>query len=622
MCCANRMGSPVGRTLILAGLICLVLLALLLGNTAALAQDETDLAIEVRIFENDRTGLLYPAGLAFSPKANEFLVLEGGTPDSPSSLVSTLTRITLAEDRAGAVTIGAVTAGAINMAFDSRANRLLILDAARQELIEIKAREDGTLAPATLARHTVQHAGLQRPQGMAADPQSGRLLILDGAGPRLVLLEPDADGRLENVAISAVDLQQTGLVDPHGLALEPATGHLHLLHPAQQTLYELTQSGQVVTTRRLAEFTAGALFGMVFAPSGDLTDDPSQMHLYLAHRPPRSGPNAAAKHSTHLPPGEIVELSFAEPVAASAVMTFQADLVRTVELSALTPPSSDPSGLAYISARNTLLISDGEIEEVVDEITHFQGANVWEVTLDGRVVLTANISTVTPTVVPMSNEPTGVAWDPFTGDFFISDDSARQVYILKPGADGRIGTADDTWSGFSTRPAGNLDPEGIAYDPVGKRLFVVDGSNREVYEYTLNGELVGQFDVERYGVEDPESVEFNSYDGTLFVLSSRRRGAMIIETTTGGDLLQTFDISAAQAHKPAGLAYAPASDGSGAMRFYVSDRGVDNNTNSALIDGKLYELTAPGVYMPLPEPPVVDPEVSQSKWLYLPLITP
>ena len=35
-----------------------------------------------------------------------------------------------------------------------------------------------------------------------------------------------------------------------------------------------------------------------------------------------------------------------------------------------------------------------------------------------------------------------------------------------------------------------------------------DGVNAEIYEYTKEGALVGQFDVLSYGVEDPEGVEF------------------------------------------------------------------------------------------------------------------
>ncbi|HBY97124.1 MAG TPA: hypothetical protein DEP84_24795, partial [Chloroflexi bacterium] len=105
--------------------------------------------------------------------------------------------------------------------------------------------------------------------------------------------------------------------------------------------------------------------------------------------------------------------------------------------------------------------------------------------------------------------------------------------------------------------------------------------------------LVGQFDVERYGVVDPESVEFNPDSGTLFTMSSKRTSRVIVETTTGGDLLQTIDFSAASSRKAAGLAYAPASDGSRTKRFYIVDRGVDNNSDPNIIDGKMYEMTVP-----------------------------
>jgi hypothetical protein len=156
-----------------------------------------------------------------------------------------------------------------------------------------------------------------------------------------------------------------------------------------------------------------------------------------------------------------------------------------------------------------------------------------------------------------------------------------------------VGTSDDTWTFFSTNTAGNGDPEGIALDTWRNRLFVVDGVNREVYEYTLAGSPVGHFDVGAYGVEDPESVEFNPDSGTLFVMSSNRPTPLIVETTISGALLQTIDISAPNAKQAAGLVYAPASNGSGAKRFYIVDRGIDNNNDPRIIDGKMYEMTAP-----------------------------
>ena len=163
---------------------------------------------------------------------------------------------------------------------------------------------------------------------------------------------------------------------------------------------------------------------------------------------------------------------------------------------------------------------------------------------------------------------------------------------LNPGADGLVGTADDTWTYFSTQGANDVDPEGIAYDSVHDRIFVSDGINSEIYQYTTTGAFVGQFDVEQYGVLDPESVEFNPDSGTLLVLSNVG-SPIIIETTTSGALLRTMNVAAANAIAPAGMTYAPASDGSGGKHYYMLDRGIDNNSDPNIIDGKMFELTAP-----------------------------
>ena len=301
----------------------------------------------------------------------------------------------------------------------------------------------------------------------------------------------------------------------------------------------------------------------------------------------------------------VVSDSVAAPQAATAI-DFTSSLVRTVDTAAFSPPSPDPSGLTYLPGSNTLLMTDPDVEEDIDGITHFQGANVWELTLSGAVVRSTNISTVEPTVFPMSEEPSGVAFKPSSGHCFVSDDSQKQIYDMNPGADGACGTGDDSSTFFSTNGVGNADPEGIAYDSWNDRLFVVDGAGSDIYQYTTSGALVGQFDVQAFGVGDPESVEFNPVSGTLFVLSNRQSGPIIIETTTSGVLLQTIDVSATGANKPTGLAYAPASDGSGAKRFYILDRGVASASNPNVVDGKMYELTAPQPGTPQNVPPVVN----------------
>jgi hypothetical protein len=71
-------------------------------------------------------------------------------------------------------------------------------------------------------------------------------------------------------------------------------------------------------------------------------------------------------------------------------------------------------------------------------------------------------------------------------------------------------------------------------------------------------------------------------------------------------LQQTINISAASANDPAGLTYAPASNGSGTKRFYIVARGVDNDTDPNENDGKMYEMTAPTPSTPTNTPPVVN----------------
>ena len=284
-------------------------------------------------------------------------------------------------------------------------------------------------------------------------------------------------------------------------------------------------------------------------------------------------------------------------VEASAAERRLASSLVTVDTAKLSPPSPDPSGVAYVPTTKTFVVTDGEVEETVSGITHFADVNVWQLTMEGKVASTANISRVGRTAVAMTNEPTGIDFRASDGHYFVSDDDQRRVFNLNPGPDGTIGTVDDSWTSFSTTANGNTngDPEGVAYDSRRDRLFVADGVGAEVYEYTSAGALVGRFDVSRYGVADPEGIAYNADAGTLFVLSDRSSGPIVVETTTAGALLYTVDVSAAGARKPAGLAYAPASNNSNAMRFYISDRGIDNDQDPTIVDGKLYEMTTPFV---------------------------
>jgi VCBS repeat-containing protein len=604
-----------------SSIVGLIGLIIFIAVSPSLAQNGTAFVRLVRTLDLEDANLSNPAGLTYTPESNSFQVIEATQPGQSPSSVTDIVKLTPSDERAGSAQIAVAIADPINMTIDGQRGRLLIYQSAAKHLIDVPINPDGILQPSAMTRHDVKQFGLQNARGMAVDPTSGDLFILDGVGPRILRVVPAADGSFDSTEISQTDLRSTGLNDPVSLAFDPSSGHLHVIDRADMSLYELTQSGQVLTIRDLSAFGIVDPQGMIFAPSGDQTDDSSQMSLFLADSGLDSDPTQtslsslslqdgttesllAADNTTSQSSGQILELSFAE-VAAPAASSFSSSLIQTTDLSTISPPSPDASGLTYVETSNSLMMDDGEVEETVSGITHFEGANVWNLTLDGSVLDTANVSSVSPNAMDMTNEPTGIAWNPSNGHFYITQDDGDAVFDWDIGNDGQIGTSDDTFTSFGTA-SGNGDAEGITYNSWNNHLFVADGVNAEVYEYTLAGTLVNQFDVLAYGVQDPESVEFNPISGTLFVMSSNRSSPVIVETTVAGDLLQTIDISTTNARAAAGLAYGPASDGSGVKRFYIVDRGVDNNSDPNIIDGMMYELSAPTPVTPGNEPPTVD----------------
>jgi hypothetical protein len=598
----------------LGAFLWIIVLSILFINNLAFAQSQQPFITISKKIESDKSGLSNPTGIVFSSRANVFHVVEASNQAASKSVGTVIKNISVLGRPSGTSQIGTVFDSPINTAMDNKNGRLLIYQVSTAQIIEIHESTSGYLDPNSLTAHSALIYRLQDPQGMAFDSVGGYLYILDAVGPRVVRIKEQRDGSIEGVLFDSVLLSWAGKRSLRGIAYEPVSGDLFITDPQEQKLYEINNTGQLISTRDLSEFHLHNIQGIVFAPSADQTDDPSLLSLFLAD----SGAittlqnyiNSDDKQSTFFQPGEIAEFTFIEP-PKQVTASFSSNLVRTTDMAAYTPPSPDPSGLTYIAPSNTLLMCDGEVEETVSGITHFMGANIWEINLNGTVVRSANISPVNPTFVPMSDEPTGSTWSPINGHYYFSDDNALKVFDLNPGADGVIGTGDDSWTSFSTSAAGSGDPEGIAYDTWSNQLFVVDGTNREIYQFTLTGSLVNHFDVQVYGISDPESVEFNPVSNTLFILggSSNR---MIIETTTSGILLQTIDISANSSRAAAGLAFAPASDGTGAMHFYIVDRGIDNNDNPNIIDGKMYEMTAPVPNSPGNTPPEVNAGVDQS----------
>jgi hypothetical protein len=301
----------------------------------------------------------------------------------------------------------------------------------------------------------------------------------------------------------------------------------------------------------------------------------------------------------------LLVVSLVTPARASSSVT--ATLVNTVNLFQLNPPSPDPSGIAYLPAQDRLLVADSEVEEM----SIWAQVNLWKIHRDGTLDDTANIR-------PFTKEPTGLGFDPATGRLFISDDSARKIFIVLPGNDGKYGTSDDARTSFSTIPFGNTDPEDVAFATSTGDLFTADGLGAEIYRIspgpngTFEGagdDVITHFDVSALGVQDAEGLGYHPDRNTLLVPDGRSTTTMI-EVSLGGSLITTIDVSSAQAKHPEDVAVAPATSGGGNNLFMVA-RGVDNNSHPNENDGKMYEFS---VNLPSMgnNPPVVNAGADQS----------
>lgn len=266
-------------------------------------------------------------------------------------------------------------------------------------------------------------------------------------------------------------------------------------------------------------------------------------------------------------------------------------LAHTILTSQWSPPSPDPTDIVYISHLGTLLVADSE----VDEMSIFTGKNLYQMNLNGSLAGTL-------TTIKFSDEPAGVAYNPANHHLFFADDTGtKSVYELNPGNDGLYNTSDDIVTSFKTSAFGSTDPESVAYDTKRGVLYVADGSTQTIYTVapgqngkfdgiasTGGDDIVTSFSARALGTPSDETIAYDPVHDLLYVITSKNSVAMVTPT---GQLLGTLDISAAHAHKPAGMALAPSSDDpSHSMSLYITDRGTDNDSNPTENDGMIYEF--------------------------------
>jgi hypothetical protein len=512
---------------------------------------------ELRSIPTAEYGAARPTGLAVREDGSLLVAYDTGRQ-------ARLLQLSPAEDPLATAELPSLT-DPETLAVDPASDRLVALDGA--DVITVAGGDLRAPHPPTARIDADLPVG--DPSGATFDPTTGTWFVLDGRSAAIVKVPmaagtPGAPSPIEVPALRGHDLR--------GLALNPRDGLLYVASPGDGRLFALDQAGVVHATYSLLSLELVDLRAMDFAPSGDPTDDPTAVHLYLA-----DAGDATAQ-------GRVVEATL-DSGAAVAATADTATLVQTLDVSRLRPPSPDPAGITYMPAADRLLFTDSEVEEM----TIFQGVNLYQITRGGQL-------TNTGVTTAYSNEPTGAGFNPGNGTLFISDDNANRVFAVRPGPDGRYGTPDDPRSAVDTTAFGSQDAEGTEFDPETGHLLVIDGLAREVYDVDpVNGvfgdgnDAVTHFDVEQYGALDPEGIGVDTSRDSVVVAD--RAGRRVLELTRAGALLRVIDLRSFSPRNPAGITVAPGSGGGSS--YWIVERGVDNGVDPNENDGKVYEVAAP-----------------------------
>ncbi len=257
-------------------------------------------------------------------------------------------------------------------------------------------------------------------------------------------------------------------------------------------------------------------------------------------------------------------------------------------------PAIDPAGVEYHPPSGHVFIADSEIDEVA-EVWSKIGANIFEVNLAGTLLYASY------DLVALGNdEPTGIAYNPDDGHFYVTNDITRTIirYSFSPGG----GFVEDD-SVFIDDISELEDCEGIACDPTGL-LYVVDGAFADIGMFTYSGSAFiheGTFDLAALNDPanvpiDPEGIAYNTCSDRLFLVTDTED--RVYEFTTAGIFVARYDLAdfAPTVIAPQGLTFAPTSDTGddpAALALYLADGQIDNNVDPDERDGVIYEADVP-----------------------------
>lgn len=271
---------------------CVLVCALLwIGAAQASAQVRVG-TLDFRDHDLDDMGIANPAGITYAPDSG-FLFIGYAGADSPTRIFT----ITPNEVFIDVFDLSGASFTPDNIAYDPGSARLLLYDAAAQQLVVLETEPGGQIDSAAEAvRYDMRGLGALDAQGMVVSPSAARLFILDSTAGELIQIEADAAGNYAVAGAEAAHVSRIPLDVPaaallRGLAYDGQSDHFYVLDASTTILYKLDAAGQTVMTFDLSDMRLANPRGLASAPSADATDDPALIDLYLTDSgpPPTDG---------------------------------------------------------------------------------------------------------------------------------------------------------------------------------------------------------------------------------------------------------------------------------------------------------------------------------------------
>ncbi len=252
-------------------------------------------------------------------------------------------------------------------------------------------------------------------------------------------------------------------------------------------------------------------------------------------------------------------------------------------------PSTDAAGITYQPNSGHLYLADSEINETPE----FQGSNIFEISPTGDQLYLG---------IPSGNdEPTGITYNEFDGYFYVTNDNTQ----LLTRYDTSISTGPLATHNISFDVPTAVDPEGLTSDPATGFLYIIIGigGGNDVLAFDSNLTYQYRFSVADH-MQDAEGIAFNPINHHLFIVSDPDN--TIFEYTLNGIYVDEYNIKTLNPppQSPQGLTFAPTSDpfdDPSSLSLYMADAGVDNYP-----DGSIYELVVSGGQLPQNSAPLVE----------------